>query len=220
MPHVTPTPPWFAGLLSLALLTTTACAAPSDDESTSGADAVSASTGYDSVVRDGRKFDTNKLVSATQSASTHLVAYVPGGKEDKLLAKLVSLKRWTEIRDENGKHPFSDSVVRSDERSGATQTVKARLTIQKLLSVDLAAVAVADPSSRATITNTANVGHLLAGGTVIEVGKLVLDVKFIPHHQGVIIDATMRVKARKFEDEAFGFTETVGPLVDWLQAEN
>jgi hypothetical protein len=90
------------------------------------------------------------------------------------------------------------------------------LTVERL-AIDVNAVGRPDGDGfRASINNTNSVGSLLLGGTIIDTGKLVIDAKVVPYKDGVIVDATMRVKARKFEDQVAPLTGSIENIYTWL----
>src|SRR5687768_15286483 len=88
----------------LFLLAIAGCSAETGEEAEEGSAAASAQENplYDAVVRDGTKVTTDRTRSATQSASTHLVGFLRGADADRVVEKLLTVQRWTEVRDVDG----------------------------------------------------------------------------------------------------------------------
>lgn len=207
-------------LLSSLLVTPLAmgCAAPTEeDAAASSAAAQTKNPVYDAVVREGTKVTTDATRTAERSAETHLVGFVRQGDEDKLLAQLLSVGRWTEIRDAEGEQPFQRAELLSDSGDGATRTVTGKISMERNVTLEVRAVASQEGAARVVrVTNTTAFKHWLAG-TVLEANKLVIDVKLVPYEGGVIVDATMRAKLKKMEDKAPELTSAIQSIFDWLK---
>jgi hypothetical protein len=210
------------GLVLAMSLATQACMAPADDDDPAAASASAQTENpfFDAVIADGTKIETDATRTARQSASTRLVGYVPGGDATALLTKLLSVARWTEIKDREGEKPFTRAEVASDtvDEETETRTVISKLTMSGRVTLDVTATAApADEGFTVTFTNTSTYKHWLAG-TILDPGKLVIDVKLVPYKRGVIIDATMRAKMRKMEDKAPELTAAIASIFEWLAA--
>jgi len=193
-----------------------ACAAPTDLAETEAA--ATGNSAFDAVVAGGPRIETDRSISARQSASTRLLGFVPGREPAAVADTFADLGRWTELRTSNGKAIFSGADVLSDERGDPVRRVSARMTVQKILTIDLSAEArAANAGAHAvSIVSTSSAGSLLLGGTVIEKGNLSIEARFVPYEGGVIVDAEMRVKTKKHEEKSAELTETIGDLFRWV----
>lgn len=195
------------------------CAAPDDETEEIGAQGGAASQDpeYDAVVRGGTKIETDDRRTADRSSSTHLVGYLPRARTEAVLDRLLAVQRWTEIRDAEGEAPFKKAERLSDASDGGVRTVTAKITTDGGAKIDLRATAKEDGERLVvTITNTKAFKHWLAG-TILEPGKLVMEIELVPYEDGVIVDATMRVKLAKMEDRAAELTGSLASIFDWLR---
>lgn len=204
--------------LVLALVTALGSAACAGE--TSGEDAAAADqnlTAYDAVVKNGTKVENDTDATPTQSAKTHLVGYLKGRQPATVQKQLMSLGKWTQIKDDQGNQPFTKSRVTNDHTSDNSRTVDAVLTASAGVDITLDAKATTGEDDTRTIhmTNTAASRHWLAG-TIIDTGKLVIDVKIVPYKDGTIVDATIKVKLAQMEDKASELTGALPMTFQWL----
>jgi hypothetical protein len=208
---------------SLALVSAlSGCAAPTDDESVDSAGAESALVSnpeYDAVVRSAshRKVTTDSAHTAAQSASTHLIGFIPRGQANATLDRLLAVQRWTEIRDAEGETPFTRAQLLSNNDASGVRTVTAKITLDAGATLEIKANAKDAEGGAIAMqaTNTTKFKHWLAG-TILDENKLAMDVRLIPYEGGLIVDATMRVKLKKMEDKAPALTGSVTSIFDWL----
>jgi hypothetical protein len=195
------------------------CVAPLDeDDGDTTASASSRSVPeYDAVVRGGTKVETDRTRSATQSARTRLVGYLPGATAPRAMSQLLDVARWTEIEDAEGEAAFQRARVSADERSEDGRIVDARLTLDNGVAFDVRAVATTEDDDvlRLRITNTSGYRHWLAG-RILDPNALTIDVKLVPYASGVIMDATVTAKLRKMEDRAVPLTTSIELIFNWL----
>jgi hypothetical protein len=211
----------FIGSLALASALS-GCAAPEEDEASAAAGSESAlgsNPEYDAVIASASKskVTTDSTRNAQQSASTHLVGFIPRGNADAVLDRLLAVQRWTEIRDVDGDKPFTKAQLLSDADANGSRTVTAKITLDAGATLEIKAVA-KDAEGGAIVvsaTNTTSFKHWLAG-TILDQNKLALDVRLVPYGGGLIVDATMRVKLKKMEDKAPKLTGSVAPIFEWL----
>ncbi len=193
------------------------CAA-ADQEEDVGAQgaAVGSNPEYDAVVRGGTKVETDETKTARQSASTHLVGYLPRARREAVLDRLLAVQRWTEIKDTEGAKAFSKAQLLSDDEAGGVRTITAKVTVDGGAKLDIRGTAKESGEKIVvSITNTNAYKHWLIG-TVLEANKLAMDITLVPYEGGVIVDATMRAKLSKMEDRAPELTGAIASIFDWL----
>ncbi len=200
-------------LLALLLTATAACAAATDDDSESSS--AEALTEYDNVVQHGTKVESDTTPNAAYSSKTRVVGYLPRTTAALAKTQLLKIDRWKEMRDDQGNKIFPAAGI----QNATASTVTAQLTLQGdiPLVVTLKPTTAADGKVTVHITNATGYHHWLAGDILLP-GKLVIDVMLIPKNDGVILDATMKVKLEQMEDKAAGFTAALPIVFDWLKA--
>ena len=200
-------------LFALLLTATAACAASSDDDAETGT--AQALTEYDSVVQHGTKVESDPTPNATYSSKTRVVGYLPHTSPALAKTQLLKIDRWKEMRDDDGNKIFPSAGI----QNATATTVTAQLTLQGDIPLIVTLKPTTDANGKVTIhiTNTTGYTHWLAG-QILAPGKLVLDVMLIPKNDGVIVDATMKVKLDQMEDKAAGFTSALPVVFDWLLA--
>lgn len=200
-------------LFALLLTATAACAASSDDDSEQAS--AEALTEYDNVVQHGTKVETDSVPNASYSSKTRVVGYLPHTNTANAKAQLLKVDRWKEMKDDDGNKIFPSAGV----QSATSTTVTAQLTLQGDIPLVVTLKPTTDANGKVTIhiTNTTGYTHWLVG-QVLAPGKLVIDVMLVPKNDGVIVDATMKVKLEQMEDKAAGFTASLPIVFDWLKA--
>jgi hypothetical protein len=212
----------FLGSLMLASAVS-GCAAPGEEEeaaqSAGSESALGSNPEYDAVISSSTKskITTDSTRNAQQSASTHLVGFIARGSADAVLDRLLAVQRWTEIRDVDGEKPFTKAQLLSDTEANGVRTVTAKITLDAGATLEIKAVAKdADNGAIAvSATNTTKFKHWLAG-KILDENKLAIDIRLVPYADGLIVDATMRVKLEKMEDKAPKLTGSVAPIFEWL----
>lgn len=206
-------------LLASLCFALSACTAPVDEEDGAAISAaVTNNPEYDEVVRDGTKVATNTTRNAEQSASTRLIGFVPGTERDRVLDRLLSVDRWTEIRDPDGDRPFTSSELVSDTTENGTRTVVVMLTLEGNVKLEIRGTAKeGDGRVEIRMTNSTAYKHWLIG-TVLEKNKLHISFDLVPYEDGVIVDATMRAKLKKKEEKAAKLTGSLSSIFDWIAA--
>lgn len=215
----------FAPLLLVAAVGLAGCSADTSEDD--AADGTAAQTGTDAgaknptyeAVLKRAKVATSTTPGGVTSAETTLLGYVPKEKVEDTLSKLLGVRHWTEIQNDDGSAVFTATRVVSDDNGADKRTVKAKVTMSGDISLDTRLVADKqdDGSQKITITNTSAYTHWLAG-QVLDPGKLVIDIKLVPYQDGVIVDARARVKLNSHEDQAPGITAYIGPIFNWLKS--
>lgn len=209
-----------AGLLSIACLAplATGCAAPADDEDVGAATgAASGDPVYDAVVRGGTKVETDAARSAEQSASTHLVGFMPRARTTAALDRLLTVGAWKEIKDADGERPFTKASVLSDTTANGIRSIKVKLELDGGVTLDVEGTAKETADGIAVhLENTSAYKHWLAG-TILEARKLSIDVELVSYESGVIVDAKMKAKLKKMEDKAAKLTGSIALIFDWLK---
>lgn len=208
-------------LLSLTALAPLAagCASESADDASSD----EALTEYDGVVKNGTKIESSTTPTATESARTRIVGFVKGRAPSAVAGQLLKVARWKEVEDSDGWKPFTAAKVTSDDTDGGTRTVAAHLSLDGGVDLDVRATSKAgEEQTLVSFTNTSEYRHWLAG-TVLEKGKLKIDVKLVPHTKdgaadGTIVDATAKVKLVTAEDRAAGLTKALVPIFAWVKS--
>lgn len=206
-------------LVLAALLLGSGCAAPTVEESTGDATgAVSAIAEYDAIIKSGTKVETNSTPTAAQSASTTLLGWIPKVEPDAGVKQILTVARWSEIRDADGAQPFTSAKVTSDSGSGNTRKLAVKLTLDGGVELDVKVVATEDDKGIITVrvVNTSLYKVFLVG-TVLEPEKLVMELKLIPYKDGIIVDATSRVKLSALESKAPPLTASIKAIFDWLK---
>lgn len=206
-------------LFVLPLLLGTGCAAQSEEET--GDDTGAATTGnpdYDAVIANGSKVDTISTPTAQQSASTHLLGFIPGVTPATSAKQLLSVAKWPDIRDANGGQPFTAASVTSDVGgSGEARKLAVKLTLTGGVELEVNVTAnEQDGGVTVRIVNT-SAYKVLVIGTVLEPGKLVMQLKLLPYKDGTIVDASTLVKLAKLEDRAPPLTASIAAIFDWLK---
>lgn len=206
-------------LLPLVLATGCAGATEDDPEGTpgSGESAQTAVPAYDAVIRNGTKVDTNDTPSARDSASTRLLGWIPRVAPGAGAKQLLTVARWADIRDPDGGQPFTQARVVSDTGTGASRKVIVKLTLDGGVDLDVKATT-SEQNGAITIklVNTSAYSHWFVG-TILEPEKLVMEVKLVPYKDGVIVDATTRVKLARMEERAPKLTASITAIFAWLQ---
>jgi len=197
-----------------------ACTASTDD----GGEATSQDlTPYDSVVSKGTTIDNDNTITATQSAKTHLVGFVKDRSPDALEKQLLTIGKWTQIKNPDGDPPITAAHVSSDVTKAGVRTVAATISLSAGIDVVLGATTTTndDGSQSIHITNTKAASHWLAG-MIVDKQKLNIDVKLVPYDnnnkKGSIVDATIKVKMAQMEDKAPGLAEVLPMVFTWLKA--
>jgi hypothetical protein len=202
----------FVLLLSLSLVGV-GCAAPTEDV----ASADQALSEYQSVEKNGTKVVSNTTPTESQSAKTRLVGFIPSAQVDAVAAQLLHIDRWTAIEDKDGNKPFESSSLKGDSTSGDIRTVTGKVTIQGGIPLDFRGQArSAEDKTTIHFTNTTGYKHWLAG-QILDPGKLTIDVTLVPLDDGVIVDATMKVKLDQMEDKAADFCAALPLVFGWLK---
>ena len=206
-------------LLSLAL-PLGGCAAGSEGEDEpvdSAGSAASEVAAYEKVIRNGTSVQNSTAPTATESASTKLVGWIPAKAPEKVLERLLTVGSWKEITDDDGERPFTQASILRQTGTGVTRTVDAKLSLSA--GVDIQAKATAeqvDTNITVKMVNTSEYRHWLVG-TVLKAEKLSIDLKLVPYKNGTIVEATMKLKLEAVEDRAPGVAQTVVPIFDWLK---
>jgi hypothetical protein len=207
-------------LLLVPLVGATGCAGDTSSEDGAVDDAPAAATSvpaYDAVIRNGTKVDTEEEPTTRASASTHLLGYIPRVAPAGGVKQLLTVGRWADIRDADGTQPFTSAQIVSDSGSGATRKLTVKLTLDGGVDLDVKAVATEqDTGIVVRIVNTSAYSHWLAG-TILEPEKLVMELKLVPYKDGLIVDATTRVKLAQMEDRAPKLTASIRAIFDWLK---
>lgn len=192
------------------------CAASTEEEVASGDAALSE---YDAVRQNGTKVESDTTPTATHSAKTRLVGYIPGTTISDVADQLLQVDRWTSIRSPEGEKPFLSGSVESDTTSAGVRTVDGKVTLDGDIPLALRAT-MRDSAEKALIqfTNTTGYKHW-AAGKILEPGKLTIEVKLVPLEGGVIVDATMAVKLEKMEAKAGALCASLPLVFDWLASE-
>ena len=196
-----------------------ACTASTTDDGEATAQDL---TPYDSVVSSGTKIDTDTTITATQSAKTHLVGFVKDRTLSAIEKQLLTIGKWTQIKNPDGADPITAAHVSSDHVSGGVRSVAATISLSAGIDIALGATTKTndDGSESIHITNTAAARHWLAG-TIVEKEKLVIDVKLVPYDnstkKGTIVDATIKVKMAQMEDKAPGLADVLPMVFTWLK---
>jgi hypothetical protein len=196
-----------------------ACTASTSDDAEATAQAL---TPYDSVVNSGTKIDNDTTITATQSAKTHLVGFVKDRTPSAIEKQLLTIGKWTQIKNPDGDDPITAAHVSSDHVNGGVRSVAATISLSAGIDVVLGATTKTgdDGSESIHITNTAAASHWFAG-TIVEKQKLVIDVKLVPYDnndkKGTIVDATIKVKMAQMEDKAPGLAEVLPMVFTWLK---
>lgn len=216
----------FAPLLLLAAAGLAGCSADTEGEdgatdgtaAQTGTDAGAKNPTYEAVLKRA-KVVSNATPGGATSAETTLLGYVPKEKVEDTLAKLLGVRHWTEIQNDDGSAVFTATRVASDDNGATKRTVKANVTLSGDISLDTKVVAEKqdDGSQKITITNTSGYRHWLAG-QVLDPGKLVIEIKLVPYQDGVIVDAHARVKLDVQENQAPTITAYIVPIFNWLKA--
>lgn len=173
---------------------------------------------YTNVAKSGRPVvqEVTKP-TATVSASTRLIGHIPRVAPSAALDRLLTIGKWTEIVDADGDRPFSQARVAKQTGSGFSRRIDASLTANGGVKLDVNVVSKpAAQGATVNITNTSEFRHWLIG-PVLAPGKLVIDVKLIPHSGGTIVDATMKVKLLQREEDAADLTGAIKPTFEWLK---
>lgn len=206
-------------LLSLAL-PLGGCAADAeggDEPIDSAGSAASENAAYEKVIRNGTSVQNSAGPTASESASTKLVGWIPAKAPEKVLERLLTVGSWKEITDEDGERPFTQASILRQSGTGVTRTVDAKLSLSA--GVDIQAKATAkkvDENLTVKMVNTSEYRHWLIG-TVLKAEKLSIDLKLVPYKSGTIVEATMKLKLEAAEDRAPGVAQTVVPIFDWLK---
>lgn len=206
-------------LAALAVPLAAGCASEAaDDEASSDA-----LTEYDAVVKSGTKIESSSAPTESESARTRLVGFLKGRTVTAVSTQLLKVAKWKDIEDSEGNKPFTAARVTDDDESGGTRTLNAHLTLDGGVELDVRATAKqSDGAAAISLVNTSEYRHWLAG-KVLEKGKLKIDVKIVPHAKdgatdGVIVDATAKVKLAAAEDKAPGLTRSLVPIFGWLKS--
>lgn len=204
-------------VLGLSLPFYAGCASDSGD---SESNVESGNAEYDSVISANRpKISVDKTRTATQSASGRLVGWLPGSTPNKALARFVMLNKWSEIKDADGEAMFKSGSVNSAITNG-NGTISGQLV--SAVTLKLGGSSKADANGRYTLhmENTEKATKLFV--TVVSKGNLKIDVKFIPYKkgnaEGVIVDASLKVKLNVSESDADGLADGLLPIFNWLDA--
>lgn len=200
-------------LVITAALATACAPGVEEDESVGAAQTVdptyaSAASGTPHIAKDTRR-------TARQSASTRVVQFVDGQRPDAVVEAALAVRRWTEIRDEEGKAVFSAAKVVADEGTADGRTIRAKVTLDDV-ALDVEGGAQVDGDGfRVSFTNTSAYEHWLLG-TVLAPNGLTIEAKIVPFRGGTIVDGTMLVKLEKREGEAEALTAAIVSFVQWL----
>jgi hypothetical protein len=173
---------------------------------------------YDAVARKAKV--TNKATPGEAvSAETTLLGYVPDAKVEDVQDKLLGVRRWPDIKADDGGRVFTASRVVSDDHGETKRTIKANVTLDGNISLDTKVVSEgrADAAGRkVSISNTSTYTYFFAD--VLLPGKLTIDLQLVPYQGGVIVDGRARVKLNASEDSAPAITGYVVPIFNWLKA--
>lgn len=192
--------------------------AGADDPTPGPSDAEPRNAAYDAVAR--RAKITNKATpGGAFSAETTLLGYVPDAKVADVQEKLLGVRKWPDIKGDDGSRVFTASRVVSDDKGETKRTIKANVTLDGDISLDTKLVADAREGGgrKVSVANTSTYRHWLAGDVLLP-GKLTIDLALIPYQGGVIVDAKARVKLEASEDSAPAITGYVVPIFNWLKA--
>jgi len=204
--------------LPLALsLPLAGCAAGVDDDPVDSADSAATVAAYEKVIRNGTSVENKTTPTATESASTKVLGWIPSVKPDKVLARLLTVGSWREITDADGERPFTQASIVRQSGTGATRTLETKLVLKS--GVDIAAKATAKEDGTnlvVKIVNTSEYRHWFVG-TVLKAEKLVIDIKLVPYNNGTIVEATMKAKLETVEDRAPEATQSLVPMFEWLK---
>jgi hypothetical protein len=126
-------------LAALALVSAaTGCAAPTEEEDVAAQGSeVRRNPVYDAVIREGTKIETDRTRNAQQSASTHLIGFLPRARAASVMDQLLAVQRWTEIRDAEGEKPFERAQLVSDSEAEGVRTVTAKITTEAGAKLDI-----------------------------------------------------------------------------------
>jgi hypothetical protein len=208
----------FVAVLVLSLGGVACSASTSDDGETTSQDL----TPYDSVVTGGTKIENDDTITATQSAKTHLIGFVKDRSLSATEKQLLSMGKWTQIKNPDGDDPITAAHVSSDQTKAGVRTIAATISLSAGIDLVLGATATTndDGSVSIHITNTKAASHWFAG-LIVDKGKLVIDVKLVPYDnddkKGTIVDATIKVKMAQMEDKAPGLAEVLPMVFTWLK---
>jgi hypothetical protein len=200
-------------LFCLSLVGAAGCAAQAGDDSASSDQAL---TEYEGVAKNGTKVTSSTTPTETQSAKTRLVGFIKNTQLDAVANELLRIDHWKTIKDKDGNKPFDASSLKGDSTSNGVRTVTGKVTINGGIDLDLRATSRGDETKTTLhFTNTTGYKHWLAG-QILDPGKLTIDVTLVPLQDGVIVDATMKVKLDQMEDKAAGFCAALPLVFDWL----
>lgn len=211
-----------APLLLLTLVSTTGCAGATEDEDgepapVAGASAQTAVPAYDAVIRNGTKVDTSDTPTARDSSTTHLLGWIPRVAPGIGAKQLLTVARWADIRDPDGGQPFTHAQIVSDTGTGAARKVVVKLTLDGGVDLDVKATASEqDQAITIKLVNTSAYSHWFVG-MILKPENLLMEVKLVPYKDGVIVDATTRVKLEQMEDRAPKLTASITAIFDWLK---
>lgn len=203
----------FVLALSLGLAATACSVTSSDDASASAQDL----TAYDSVVTHGTKVETDDTRNDHQSAKTRVIGFMKSRAVDASSKQMSAIAHWTDIKADDGTRAFSAARVVSDHTTGSTRTITAKVTLADGVAIDVSCTVrpLDDGTTSVKIVNTTGYEHWLAG-TVLKPNGIVIDAKLVSYQDGVIFDATMRVKLETMEERAAGLAATLPEVFTWL----
>lgn len=205
-------------VLGLSLPFYAGCASDSGD---SEANIESGNAEYDAVIAANKpKITVDKTRTSTQSASGRLVGWLPGSTPDKALARFAQLNKWGEIKKADGEAMFKSGKVTKNTISNGNGELSGELVAAVTLKVGGSAKSEASGRYTLHLENTDKATKLFI--TVVSKGNLKIDVKFVPYTkggvEGVIIDASLKVKLNVSESDADGLADGLTPIFNWLDA--
>jgi hypothetical protein len=174
---------------------------------------------YDAAARKAKI--TNKATPGEAvSAETTLLGYIQTASVEEVQDKLLGVRRWPDIKADDGGRVFTASRVVSDDHGEAKRTIMANVTLEGNISLDTKVLSEARPEGtgrKVSITNTSTYTYFFSD--VLLPGKLTIDLQLIPYQGGVIVDGRARVKLNASEESAPSITGYVVPIFNWLKAE-
>lgn len=195
-----------------------ACASESGDTESN---IESGNAEYDAVIAaNAPKITVDKTRTASQSASGHLVGWIPGSTPGRVLKRLGKLNQWNEIIGTDGEPLFeSGTVTKNTIDANGNGALEGELVAAATLKLG---------------GTSKNVGgrlmlHLenitpakkLIFVTVVDKGNLKIDGKIIPYTKGgvsgVILDATLKIKLNLAQEEADGMADGLKPIFEWVK---
>ena len=205
-------------VLGLSLPFYAGCASDTGD---SEADIESGNAEYDAVIAANKpKISVDKTRTSTQSASGRIVGWLPGATPEKALARFAKLNQWNQIKNVEGDAMFKSGKVTKNTIVAGSGELTGELVAAVTLKVGGSCKADANGRYTLHLENTEKATKLFVN--VVSKGNLKIDVKFVPYTkggvEGVILDASLKVKLNVSESDADGLADGLTPIFNWVNA--